>query len=301
MDYEYLRENLLAVAKISLEDGINYLDKARNYFETVDEPHLNNIYDRASATCTKYRACLRGVADELEKMDILDHPNLSKKEVAVTIREKVYGLITNQYTARIDDVDIWCCGYKWYITEAARKTYKDWGKPYWGYTCNAQNYPFPNYHIDDMNTFLSSRVLGWIMHHYGISGNLYYETTFFENVSFKDGMHLEPTDPYTNPMKYPGTNGDGYLFYPGIKYGIKGPIVSNRLMFIREAVDDYELLRILDELYQKNGENSFAVLQSLYSSIHNRTEVTIGSEEFFKTRERLLDLIISAKEGNFFA
>ena len=59
------------------------------------------------------------------------------------------------------------------------------------------------------------------MKEYGVRGNLYYETVFFEKLSYTNGLHLEPTDAYVDAMKYPGTNGDGFLFYPGRKYKIK--------------------------------------------------------------------------------
>ena len=110
-------------------------------------------------------------------------------------------------------------------------------------------------------------------------------------------MHLEPTDPYENPMKYPGTNGDGYLFYPGIKYGIKGPIISNRLLFIRESVDDYELLTILETLYRENNVNPKQIFKSLYAELHMDTEVRIDGKEFFRIREKLISLILSAKSN----
>ena len=302
MDYRYLEENLLAVAKIALADGVNYLDKVRNYFETVDEPDnpgYSTTYDAVSFTCKNFKETLYRVAEKIEAFDIPDHKLISKKLLAETVRNKIYGLVTTGYTEKIQGVDIWCSGFKEYVTEAARKTYKELKKPYWAYSCNAQTYPFPNYHIDDMNSNVSSRAIGWIMRQYGISGNLYYETVFFENVSYKGGLHLEPTNPYENPMKYPGTNGDGYLFYPGIKYGIKGPIISNRLLFIRESIDDYELLKILEELYRANNIDPSVNLKSLYGALHRNTEVRIDGQEFFKIRDKLLALIISAKSGDF--
>ena len=300
MNYDLLKRMVLAVAKISLEDDINYLDKVRNYYLTVDEPEHNDIEDAASATCFKFKKILQEAAEEVEKFDCVDGKKITKKLLAETIRNNIYGLMTAGYTERIKGVDIWCPGYRQFTTEAARKTYREYGKPYWGYTCNSPNHPFPNYHIDDMNSFLSSRVIGWIMQQYGVTGNLYYETVFFEKVSYKDGLHLEPTDPYTDPMKYPGTNGDGYLFYPGIKYGIKGPISSNRLIHIRDAEEDYELLGILKCLYSESKKDDYKLFNRLYAKIHSLTAVTITGKEFFKIRELLIGLILKAKAGIFY-
>ncbi len=297
MDYDYLRRNILGLAKICVEDGVNYFVKARNYFVTADEPSQNGKDDAACGTCEKYRQTLEEAAREIENLPVADTELITKKEIADTVRTKVYGIMTNPYTEKIKCVDIWCPPYKSYTDEELHRKYKQSGKPYWGYSCNAQTYPLPNYHIDDMNSFLSARVLGYIMKDYGVTGNLYYETVFFEQVSYKGGLHVEPTDPYTNPMKYPGTNGDGYLFYPGIKYGIKAPIVSNRLLYIRDAVQDYDLLCLLEDAYRARGANPDGLLKSIYVALHSNTEVTVNDERFFEIYGKIFNSIAAAQEG----
>ena len=299
MDYEYLRKRVFGLAKISLEDGINYFEKVRNYMLVVDEPQQNKAENATSYACRRYRETLKACADEVDRWDVADG-KVSKKEIAATIREKTYNLVTSGYTEKITGVDIWCPVYKSYTFPEKMEKYKASGKPYWGYSCNAQMYPLPNWHIDDMNSFLSARAKGWIMRDYGVSGNLYYETVLFEQLSYKNGLHLEPTDPYANPTKYPGANGDGYLFYPGIKYGIKGPVVCNRLSYIRDAVQDYDLLWLLENSYRERGANPQPLLRSIYDTVHSNTEVTLGSEAFFALKSNVIDAVLYAKVGKFF-
>ena len=300
MDYAYFSERVLALAKIALEDGINYFEKVRNYMMTVDEPQQNKAENATSYTCKRYRETLNACADKVEKMDIADGV-VSKKEIATTIREKTYNLVTSGHTETITGVDIWCPVYKSYTAPGKLEKYKESGKPYWGYSCNAQMYPLPNWHIDDMNSFLSARAKGWIMKDYGVTGNLYYETVFFEKISYRYGLHLEPTDPYADTMKYPGSNGDGYLFYPGNGYGIKGPIVCNRLLYIRDATQDYDLLWMLENAYNEQGVDAQPLMRSVYNIVHKDTEVTLCSKSFFEVRNKLIDAMVCAKAGKFFA
>ena len=57
-----------------------------------------------------------------------------------------------------------------------------------------------------------------------------------------------------DPLAFPGANGDGYILYPGRKYGIHGPIGTMRLEMIRDGQEDYEYLYILEELLKGYNE-----------------------------------------------
>jgi hypothetical protein len=52
-------------------------------------------------------------------------------------------------------------------------------------------------------------------------------------------------------VRYP--NGDGYLAYPGEAVGLQGPISSVRLEQVREGLEDYELLRLLQQRVGTRG------------------------------------------------
>jgi hypothetical protein len=59
-------------------------------------------------------------------------------------------------------------------------------------------------------------------------------------------------DPWKNPMVYPKQNGNGTFYYPGKN----GPITSIRFEALRDGMEDYEYLYILDELLKKIKQNS---------------------------------------------
>lgn len=94
---------------------------------------------------------------------------------------------------------------------------------------------WPNYVID--GTAIANRIMPWISKKYAIGGELYYNVTESEN-------------PWSEIYLF-GGNGDGTLFYPGRPDIIGGtrdiPIESIRLKLIREGIEDYEYMAMLDE------------------------------------------------------
>ena len=95
---------------------------------------------------------------------------------------------------------------------------------------------------------MNQRVMGWMTWKYGLNGFLYYDTTYAY------GLHRNPW----NDVYSFGTNGDGTLFYPGKPSIIGGkteiPCFSLRLMLIRQSLQDYEYLRLL----QTHGQAALA-------------------------------------------
>jgi len=55
-------------------------------------------------------------------------------------------------------------------------------------------------------------------------------------------------EPWYNPaFAHPRHfNGGGYLFYPGVPCGIKGPVASMRLKNLRDGMEDYEYFVLLE-------------------------------------------------------
>lgn len=112
------------------------------------------------------------------------------------------------------------------------------GERFWTYGCIFPARPYPTYHIDD--DLAGARLLSWMLRRYGVDGNLYWSTTIYGTW---DGERFARRDPWTEPVAWPGANGDGMLVYPGPG----GPQASIRLEAIREGLEDYEYLRLLEE------------------------------------------------------
>jgi hypothetical protein len=97
---------------------------------------------------------------------------------------------------------------------------------------------WPSYMIDA--SAVRNRAMQWLDFLYGVSGELYYETTMAYG-----------HDAWSNQWDFSG-NGDGTLFYPGTPARIGGtthiPVASIRLKLIREGMEDYEYLKLLSDL-----------------------------------------------------
>jgi len=85
---------------------------------------------------------------------------------------------------------------------------------------------------------LNYRIPMWINWRFGITGLLYWST-----------MNWAPArDVWTNPVTYGDQyNMEGSLLYPGADAGVQGFITSIRLKQIREGLEDYEYLTILEQ------------------------------------------------------
>jgi hypothetical protein len=122
------------------------------------------------------------------------------------------------------------------------------GDQVWWYDSDssADHGQWPDMFID--HPAMNQRVMAWMTWKYGLNGFLYYDTTY----AF--GLHRNPWDDVYSF----GTNGDGTLFYPGKPSVIGGkteiPCFSLRLMLIRQSLQDYEYLRLL----QTHGQAALA-------------------------------------------
>ncbi|HEX5993745.1 MAG TPA: DUF4091 domain-containing protein [Jiangellales bacterium] len=122
------------------------------------------------------------------------------------------------------------------------------GRQVWWYGCVIPTDPYPTYHLD--SGIEGARLLPWMQHRYGVDGALYWSTTVFAKY---DGTRYGPRDVWHDPLAYPGANGDGYLLYPGPDTDAD-PYATLRLEAIREGAEDYEYLRLLDDLTRTVAE-----------------------------------------------
>ncbi len=137
---------------------------------------------------------------------------------------------------------------------------------------------WPTYMIDA--SAVRNRAMEWLSFKYRATGELYYET-----------CQAYGQDPWTNQWAFYG-NGDGTLFYPGTVARIGGstdiPIASIRLKMIREGMEDYEYLKILEDA----GDGAFAhqVVDQLFPHPY-QTEVS--PDALLAARATLADRIVA--------
>ena len=127
-----------------------------------------------------------------------------------------------------DSVDIWVPIIDAFNEEAA-KAEKEKGKEVWWYVCCGPKQPYPNFFID--YPAISHRMLFWMTYKYDLDGMLYWATTYWVK------------DVWQEAESWGGANGDGSLMY----WDEKGPVNSLRLEVIRDGVQDYDYLKILEQ------------------------------------------------------
>lgn len=148
---------------------------------------------------------------------------------------------------------------------------------------------------------MHNRIFPWMTFKYDVRGELYYATT----ATFK-------TNPWASILLY-GGNGDGTFFYPGVPNTVTAnlpgggrgantpsiggtrhiPVESIRLKMIREGYEDYEYLKMLADLGDKNYAQSR--VNDIVTSTYNFSK---DENQLFSVREQLANRILSLIGGN---
>ncbi|MBN2476994.1 MAG: DUF4091 domain-containing protein [Pirellulales bacterium] len=182
-------------------------------------------------------------------------------------------------------VDIWCPLFCLFRPESAAER-QALGETIWTYTALCQRDPTPWWHID--YPLLDYRVPAWIAWRYRIRGLLYWGGMSFWN---------QVDDPWTDPWTYGHRdrdpelvfNGEGTLVYPGRAAGYDGIAPSLRLKALRDAIEDYEYLAILERMGL--AQEAEAVILPLAGSWFQWETEPAAYE---KARARLAELILRA-------
>lgn len=165
----------------------------------------------------------------------------------------------------------------------------------WTYTCVGPKAPYPTFHLDDYN--LGSRTTGWTMKRRNVTGYLYYAVNIYdEQNNAANGGFINP---YTSPTRNADCPGDGFLVYPGRKYGSDYPFPSNRLLSFRDGMDDYDLLSVYErELAkaEKNYGTSFdyeSLMNEVYDSVITNALYVQDDYAVLKAREEVAERILA--------
>lgn len=121
------------------------------------------------------------------------------------------------------------------------------GERVWFYTSLASFvFDYPNLFID--SDAQCQRVIPWLASRYGITGLLYWQTVY---------AYGKAGDPWSRPRLLM-TNGDGNLLYPGTPgrddIAVHQPVPSLRLMILRDGMEDFEYLAMLE----RGGDGALA-------------------------------------------
>ena len=158
-----------------------------------------------------------------------------------------------------DDVDVWCPSmYRYFLALPALEDRKAEGSEVWWYSYASHDIGrYPTFLIDEPLT--EERAFTWMTWRYGASGILYWGTT-----RWGDSVTGDPyRNPYLDPLSYGGrnrwyANGEASLIYPGYEPSLgltdpwAPPVSSLRLESLRDGIEDYEYLAMLQRALEKN-------------------------------------------------
>jgi hypothetical protein len=100
-------------------------------------------------------------------------------------------------------------------------------------------YTAPYQNILLFNDGTEGRTMFWTTYKQGATGFLYWHVSYYDASG-------NTTYTMRNPISKTGP-GDGILIYPGSAYNQLDPIPSIRLLNMRDGIEDYQLLTMLEE------------------------------------------------------
>jgi len=167
------------------------------------------------------------------------------------------------------------------------------GEDVWWYGCMDPQSPLPSFHLDA--DLLNSRILRYMQFDYNISGSIYWCVNYFSK--YQRGQTLS-RDIWTDPISWEKCAGDGMLLYPGVEFGIDGPMTTLRLESILGSNEEYEYLWMIEQMVNKYNNDNDAnldakqllrekILKNLYTNMYAISE----DEVFNENRLVLLDLV----------
>ena len=141
---------------------------------------------------------------------------------------------------------------------------------------------------------------------YDIQGNLYWDAAAYTdeaNVATDGDFYNEYINVYEEPYRkstetFPA--GDGFLVYPGEAYGVDGPLPSLRLMSIRDGMEEYELLKVVENgLVEKFGSTEAETTMDamFYRMLYSGVRISYNLDSDW-SNELSIDRLAMASDGN---
>ncbi len=300
------------IVKASMEEEngeyVNYLDYAYMYVIHMDEADI--IADRKQQAETVF-AEINKTYDAYAEYLAQDEDFLALKASNPAYAEEIMEAVANisavfvnvSYIADwVGEVESTFCTYvstfreghiiDRYEEAAAENSNGD----LWTYIANMSLYPTPSFHTDDYN--LGMRTAGWMEKSFNANGFLYWNASYYR-VNGDGELDL---DVYEDLDRASYVTGDGFLLYPGRKYGSDKPFASLRLATYRDGQDDYDMLCVYEKLLNEHaaeyglGEiNLSDYVQDLYDSLFEYANYATDDALIYAAREELAERILALK------
>lgn len=298
----------------------NYnINKLENYLQALIDKNLQARKD-GDTECDFFKKLYLYVDDEpnsaaydLVRLHDQEFYEL-KKKMAVQLAEypdlvesftHMENLVTLQFTEMLvpteehGGIQCWCPQYQHFNSPEQRAKYKErqastdrqFGENVWWYGCMDPASPYPSNHLDAK--LILGRVMPWMQFDYGIEGNIYWNVCYYskQGASVKTGRDI-----WYDPMTWINCAGDGALLYPGIDYGIKGPIPTLRLESIQAGSEDYEYLYYIQQkvnaynAVKGTSLDAISLLQKHFARIFVDVRPYTDAKVFEEVRYQILEI-----------
>lgn len=268
-------------------------------FHSRTEPSLLGHAENTPEYQAAFRAYCQGVEAHLREKGWLedafvywfDEPDPKDYEFVMNgfckLKENAPGIhrmLTEQIEpALIGGPDIWCPLTPAFDPEAAQER-RAAGERFWWYICTGPKAPYVTLFIDHPGTEL--RVWLWQTWQRRIDGILIWETNYWTSgAAYPDPDH--PQNPYEDPMgwtsgystpegvRIPWGNGDGRFIYPPeaaadgrpAKPVLDPPVDSIRFEMLRDGIEDYEYMVLLERLIEKHRNELTEAERTRYAAL----------------------------------
>ncbi len=222
--------------------------KRVNTLDHVRDPELATLFSRVRGAGLLDMAYVYGFDEaESDKFPTMAsvfgevHSRYPGLRTMTTARDSSFG--TSPSTSYLRSaVDIWVPETPVYKQAEAVKLRAE-GKDMWWYTCIGPHHPYANFFIE--YAAIEPRLLmGLMSHKYQTGGFLYYNIANWPLARLRGPI---TSGPYTNwdPTTVFNSSGDGSLCCAAPD----GPIPTIRIENIRDGLEDYEYLKLLEDLY----------------------------------------------------
>jgi hypothetical protein len=270
--YDYLMRNYLTMVQDHLEEK-GWL--GREYVYWFDEPNTGNypfvregmeIIHRSAPKITRF------ITEHQPGPDIMDITEIS----CTVIGQLDAGII---------------------------KELVDQGNEFWSYVCCCPKAPYLSLFIDHDD--INMRMWLWLSYKFRLSGILVWSANYWNSQTASPAGYLQ--NPWEDPMSYTvgyglpfgkqagWGNGDGRFFYPpnrdpgdrSTKY-LDGPIPCLRLEKIRDGVEDYEYLLLLERAAAEDGGKQKKLVREARRLLSLPDTLVSGPTEYSKDPQALI-------------
>ncbi len=258
--------DLAYVRNFRYDDGTR-LDKGYYFADVVDAylpEHLEKLKD-------KYEKFIKDVPTTYPVKD-MSFISTYINDIDYTLPD---GTVIDQIDYYDDFVNLWCAKPFAYTSEEELNTVEGakvlqplkWNSVYgtfrermakekaegdkvWWFLSWDVDAPYINYFMQTDG--VAQRILFWQQFDFDVEGFLYNYANYWA---------VDATDPYacniSRSSEYPDSYGESILIYPGDVYGLDIPVGSLRVEAMRDGVEDYQMMYMLEEMGGEGAADAY--------------------------------------------